>query len=324
MHPMHKGHFIISLDFELHWGIFDHTSVAAYQSHLDQVPQIIDRLLELGDRYGVHYTFATVGFLFADSKAQLKEFSPKNAPAYAHEHYSPYRLFSSIGDNPQSDPYHYAPQLIDQIQQQGIHEIGTHTFSHYYCLEEGPTEADFDADIKAAKRIAAQRGIEIESIVFPRNQAVPSYVKVCEANGISSFRGSEDHWMYQPVPAATKNWKARLFRLLDCYWNISGYHTYSVENTGGILNLPSSRFLRPYNHRLRWLEPLKLRRIKKAMAHAARNKEVFHLWWHPHNFGSHTDRNFAQLESICQEYQRLQSLGFESVTMTQLTEKIKA
>ena len=41
------------------------------------------------------------------------------------------------------------------------------------------------------------------------------------------------------------------------------------------------------------------------MRHAARNGQVFHLWWHPHNFGSHVDDNMAILRQILAHYRAL-------------------
>jgi hypothetical protein len=46
------------------------------------------------------------------------------------------------------------------------------------------------------------------------------------------------------------------------------------------------------------LEPLKVGRILAGLHHAARTGETFHLWWHPHNFGTHLEENMASLRTI--------------------------
>jgi hypothetical protein len=52
------------------------------------------------------------------------------------------------------------------------------------------------------------------------------------------------------------------------------------------------------------------------MTVAARQGKVFHLWWHPHNFGLHTDENLAFLERILEHYAKLRhEYGFESAAM---------
>ena len=55
------------------------------------------------------------------------------------------------------------------------------------------------------------------------------------------------------------------------------------------------------------------------MAHAAKQGEVFHLWWHPHNFGAHTEENLMTLRLICKHYEHLHNkYGMESIFMKEL------
>jgi hypothetical protein len=85
------------------------------------------------------------------------------------------------------------------------------------------------------------------------------------------------------------------------------------------LNVPASRFLRPYAPRLRHLEGLRLRRIVSDLEYAAREGKLFHLWWHPHNFGVNTDQNLAFLERVLGHFQRLRERhGMESLNMGDL------
>ena len=71
------GNLIISLDFELFWGVFDVRSLESYKRQLDKVHSIVPQLIELSDKYDIKLTFATVGFLFAKNKSELIEFSPE-------------------------------------------------------------------------------------------------------------------------------------------------------------------------------------------------------------------------------------------------------
>lgn len=325
-----NGKFIISLDFELHWGVFDALTLEQYQSNLDNVRLVIKRLIKLSDTYNVKLTFATVGLLFAKNKEDIKKYMPKNILVYSNKNLNPYLLIDSLGYDEKTDSIHYAKSVIDYIKQNGNHEIGTHTFGHYNCFANGQSTQDFNADLEAANNIARNTGVELKSIVFPKNQVNNEYLTVCKKNGISNYRGTEKHPMYNPNLVNKKSYLIityRLLRLIDAYFNFSGYNTYPVKNikmdNHGLINLPSSRFLRPYIPKLALLEFLKCRRIKKAMKHAALNDEMFHLWWHPHNFGSNMDENFNNLESIFKTYAHLnKKYKFESVTMTGLTNEI--
>lgn len=329
-----NGHFVLSLDFEKHWGVFDKRSVESYKDNLLKVKSIITRLLELSDQYDVKLTIATVGFLFAKNKEELIKFSPQNKPSYHNKIRSPYRLINSIGNNEQEDPFHYALSSIEEIKSNGNHEIGTHTFSHYYCHEQGQTIKQFEEDLIASIKIAKSKGIKTESIIFPRNMirtdkvTDKSYLDICHKHNIKSFRGKEIAFFYNIHSTKFyKNWYIlRGLRLIDTYFNITGHSTYKVEQfyrKNSPLNLPSSRILRAYSKTLSFLEPLKIHRIKKAMKHAAQHNEMFHLWFHPHNFGDNTEDNFSNLENIFKEYRELSSeYNFKSETMSGLTKKV--
>ncbi len=52
------------------------------------------------------------------------------------------------------------------------------------------------------------------------------------------------------------------------------------------------------------------------MLAAAKEGAFYHLWWHPHNFGRHIDKNLAMLEELLQYYQELQrDYDFQSYSM---------
>ena len=325
-----NGKFIISLDFELHWGVFDALTLEQYQNNLTNVRSVIDRLITLSDTYGVKLTFATVGLLFAENMADIKKHVPQSIPDYLDKNLNPFGLLNQIGANESVDPIHYAKSLIEYIKQNGNHEIGTHTFGHYNCLAPGQHTNDFNADLISARNIAKEMGIELKSIVFPKNQVNNDYLAVCKKNEISNYRGTEEHPMYNPNLKRTKhipNLAYRFIRLIDAYINISGFHTYPIKSIKpdkqGLINLPSGRFYRAYLPKLSMFEFSKKRRIINAMKHAAKNDELFHLWWHPHNFGDHIEENFNNLETVFKTYKELnKEYNFQSATMTSLTEEI--
>ena len=324
-HPS-NGHLVISLDFELSWGIFDAKSINSYKYNLLNVRHVIPRLIALSDIYNINISFATVGLLFAKTKEELLNAIPDIRPSYANSNYNPYKIIDSVGNFEDDDPYHYANSLIKMIANKGNHEIGSHTFSHYYCNEKGQDKSQFEEDLKANIKIAKLNKVDIKSAVFPRNQINKDYLSICSKYGIMSYRGVEKHWIHQTnSKKEQRNPVHRILRLLDCYINISGHNTYALDalnSENSIVNIPSSKFLRPYNKKFSFLEPLKVLRIKKAMTHAAKNNEVYHLWWHPHNFGKNMNKNFEVLERIFSHYKYLnQKYGFKSVTMTALAKK---
>lgn len=319
---MKKGVFTISLDFELYWGLIDQLKIEDYEENLSNVHKVVPTLLKLFSKNSIHATWATVGFLFLKDKNELKKNYPHKLPNYIKTILSPYEYLHK--EDKISLKYHFAPELIDLIKDVNGQEIATHTFSHYYCLEDGADIESFEMDIKKAIDVAQKNGSIIKSIVFPRNQFSKSHLKLLSKSNIKCFRGNQLNWAYNQGADKNQTYIIRLFRLIDSYINLSGHNTYSptLKNNIYPINLRASFFLRPYSHKLSLLEPLRLRRLKKAMTNAAKNNQVFHLWWHPHNFGNNLDQNINFLESILKHFKYLsEKYGMESLNMEELATK---
>lgn len=312
-----SGTFVISLDYELLWGVWDVTTKEKYGDHIVGVQKVIPALLELFNTYNIKATFATVGILFAKDKEELLSFLPTIKPTYSNTAYNVYaNEFNTIGNNETDDPYHFGYTLFDMIKNSS-HEMATHTFSHYFCLEDGQSAEEFDADIKAAIQIASNKNIAMNSLVFPRNQINEAYLPFLQNNGITVYRGNPVSWIYKPRMFAAEIPLVRLCRLLDTYLPISGNNTFLIKRKPGLpVNIPASRFLKPYNKNLAWLEKLKLKRIKNEMTHAAKKKELYHLWWHPHNFGVDIKENMQNLSVLLDHFSYLnKEYGFINLTM---------
>jgi peptidoglycan/xylan/chitin deacetylase (PgdA/CDA1 family) len=319
-----KSLFVISLDFELMWGVRDKRTIESYGENIKGVRKVIPSLLEIFEKYDIAATFATVGFLFTKNKEELQAYIPEEKPQYNLSQYSPYEnnYFATIGNSESDDLYHYGHSLVRMIQQSPKQEIASHTFSHYYCLE-GATLTSFEADIRSAKAIASTFGIDLKSIVFPRNQYSKEHISICRRLGFIAYRGNEKRSIYEPRKNQEQNKKIRAARFIDSYLNITGHHGFIPEANENIVNIPASRFLRPYSEKLKFADSLRLQRTKTSMLHAAKNNEVFHLWWHPHNFGLNVKENLAFLEHILRYYQQLHNqYGMQSKTMRSVAEQI--
>ena len=311
------GTLIVSLDFELFWGMLDVCPLEAYQDHVLGGRKAIPELLALFEKYGIHATWAAVGFLFAESRREAVAFFPEAAlrPAYDNPALKPYGEFAQIGENEEQAPCFFAPSLIDLIAKAPGQEIGSHTFSHYYCREKGQTAEQFAADMRAAKAIAEQHGCRLTSVVLPRNQCEPEYTDVLRKLGFTAYRDEENDWIHEKIKFRPL---LRALRLADVYLPLTGQGGYTPKNENGIWNLTGSRMYKPIFPALGALEGLKLRRIKGQMLHAAKNNLTFHLWWHPHNIGVRTQAHLAQLEEIFRYYAYLrETYGMESKTMAE-------
>jgi hypothetical protein len=90
-----------------------------------------------------------------------------------------------------------------------------------------------------------------------------------------------------------------------------------------ILNIPASMFFRPYNEKLKIFEGLKVKRIKNSLTRCAKSGGIFHLWWHPHNFGDNLEQNICQLEEILRHFNSLRErYKLESFTMNDISKLV--
>lgn len=329
---MPASRFVISLDFELHWGVFDHIPLnTRSRAYFDRTRELIPKQLKLFEKNGIRATWASVGILFAHDRAQLEAFLPTSQPGYRNNRLNPYPLIMSkqVGDNEVTDPYHYAPSLIKKILSTPGQEVGSHTFSHYYCLEEGQNEMDFNADLKVAQALAYENfGIKLHALVFPRNQYKISYLKVVKENSFTSVRTNPNSWFWRSQATHHESNGKRFTRLLDHYLKIEPDTSFAIAEADNELSaVPASRFFRPYIVKLDAYggQQLKVRRICSEMKRAAQRGRCYHLWWHPHNMASHPSKNFKALEHIIACYHQLhRQYGMETAHMSDLVKQPKS
>lgn len=312
-----SGTFIVSLDFELLWGLagWNVPQINAYKSHVEGSRLALESMLEIFDQYNVKSTIAFVGGMNFSSKQDFELIAPQLRPHYSESIFSSYNsLIPYIGSSFEEELF-FCQEIIDKLSLNPNVELASHTFSHYYCLEKGQHEDEFEADIQTVRQEANKMEYPMRTIIFPRNQVSSDYLALCKLYGFTHYRGNLETFLYRSEQTPSKFSLRRILRLVDAYINLSGYNVYSspIVDKSGLLNVPGSRFLRPYSPALSILEPFKVRRIKKSIEYAAKHFQMYHLWWHPHNFGLHTKENIKQLKRICCCFQDMhESYGMQS------------
>ena len=321
------GALVISLDFELAWGVFDSVdSDGSYRDHLLGAREAIPRMLDLFTEHDIAVTWATVGLLFAESRDEAEAFYPVERPRYVDQRLDPYRV--QVGRDERDDPTHYAPSLIRAVASAPKQEIGSHTFSHYYCLEPGQTADTFAADLRAARAIAKAKGHALASLVVPRHQVREDYLPVVARAGFSVHRTNEANLLSRPRAKGRDPLAMRALRLLDGYLPLTGPNLVPWSTTEpdhhDLVDVRESRFVRPMLRRLRAFEPVRVRRVVAAMTAAAKHGAICHLWWHPHNFGVHLDDQLTNLRAILGAYARLRDEhGMASLSMRDVAESVR-
>ncbi|EKB47390.1 polysaccharide deacetylase family protein [Cecembia lonarensis] len=306
--------FIISLDFELHWGRFDKTDLHSNLSYYHQTRNSIPQVLELFQQYGIHATWATVGSLMAANVEEWKAYWPELKPAYHKQRFSAYAWFEE--QKQIREEALFAPDLVKLILDYPHQELGSHTFSHYYTCEAGQCHASFQADLKAAQQIAKDKfGLELKSLVFPRNQMDKHSIRTAAAMGFQTVRTNPSDWYWKNTQE--ENLLKKLFRTGDTLVALGKKTSYPLPKRQGIevLGLPASRLLRPFRSNS-FFNQRRITRIKEEMEEAAKSGLAYHLWWHPHNFGNLPDENLKCLEEILVHFSKMRdNYGMQSIHM---------
>ena len=317
---MHSN-FIISLDFELIWGMHEGDIVNnSYNENIKGGIKAIPDLLRLFEKHGIHATWAVVGLMFAENVEEARKYFPSDnmKPTYQNMNMSPYPLIKSIDKPEIDDTLYFAPDIIEKIAKTDGQEIASHTFSHFYCREKGQTTEQFEADMIAAKAIARDKGYNLTSVVFPKNQCAKEYIEVLPKLGFTAYRDDCDDWIHKKIKFRPL---LRILRLLDSYLPLTGLGGSTPVKENGIVRLVGSGMFRPYFKPLAFMEKMKIKRIKNQMLYAAKNGLTFHLWWHPHNIGVMTEYHLAVIEEILDYYDFLKKeYGMQSKNMAEAAE----
>lgn len=278
---------VISLDFELRWGVHDRLGlkIDEYRSNIENVRVVVPALLKLFTERGIHATWAYVGAIGCAGWNEYFERAP-SPPKYANAHLAFNPRFADIDPNGR---LYFAPELVEEIRRSRGQELGTHTFSHVYAREPGFTASDLKSDLHAASKIGIEKfGGPPISLVFPRNQI--AWLPILGQMGIGIYRSNQSGWCYDATQSRDNTISARGGRLLG---DLNPYRSSLADMQSEVSQ--ASLFVRfdlPY---LGWV--LHFERMRREIDRM-KYGQVFHLWWHPHNLGGNLSKSFERARRI--------------------------
>ncbi len=150
----------------------------------------------------------------------------------------------------ESNPEWYAPDLIEGILESKVnHEISTHTFTHIDFSDENCTRELALSELRKCREVMKEFGLTPRTIVFPGGTA--GHYSELKEMGIIGYRGKFTGKEELVFPQISEH---------------------------GIVNLPASLGL---GKREEWSNAYQIKRIKKYIDAAIKNKLLFHLYFHP-------------------------------------------
>jgi len=293
-----EGRFVLSLDFELAWGMRDLLGDNAQDEECERTRDVVvPRLLELFERYQVPATWCTVGQLFdSEIASPVEEHFATLVPPEHDWLTKPWFEGLEAGTEQKRRAY-LAPGLIAQIlSATPAQEIGSHSFTHVIFGDQGCSRACAETEIDACVERAAHDGLRLQSFAFPRNEV--GHRDVLRHHGFRCYRGPETNWFYRPwVPQKL----ARIAHLASVLAGVSALPVLPRRDELGLWDIPGSMILLPA-HGIRRFVPMsrRVQRAARGIRAAVQSRGVFHLWFHPINLAVETDPLFEALERILQ------------------------
>lgn len=303
--------FCISLDFEKKWGILD-KNMPYYDEGIRNVDYVIDLMLDAFDKYQIRSTWAFVGMLMFSNKEQMKNILNDNFNInYVNSKLSP---VSNIDFKNFDIDLFSGVNSLKKILTYNGQSLASHTFCHSYFNENGVKQKDIVDDKNVFNSFCMEiLGVTVNGIIFPRNQ-VPS-----EKVPYRYYRSNLNNIFDKGYSESELNLGVKILRTLDCFIPLRKNKVVREElDNNSVLSIPATRFLRSYKKN-KVINFLLIKRIKSEMTWAAKNNSLYHLWWHPHNFGFNTKENINNLIEILEHFKFLESeYGMRSVNMNDI------
>ncbi len=271
--------FVLSLDTEIAWGTYGETALAARAPAFEAYRPNLLRLIDLLDTYDIAATWAVVAGLLGTVDVPEPTYTWSAAPSGIERPSS----------NSARAVWYTGVDVLAAIEAaSAAHEIGTHTYTH--ALADATTRALFDAQLRTVTALHAKNGLPApRSLVYPQNRI--AHLDLLAQHGITHYRGVATNW-YNDLPAK------RALHLLDRALAITP-PTYSpTHDSHRLVDVTASMFLMSYDGVRGYIPTAsRIAQARRGLEKAARNGEVFHLWFHPFNLGS-SPAMFDALEGI--------------------------
>ncbi len=303
--------FVISLDTELAWGRINDPELPFYLDQCLQASDIIKELLELFDGFEIPATWALVGRMFDEKGLEyaLSEFYPDidlkelTADNVMHNNSNSAIRFNDVVD------------LIKRTTAE--HEIASHSYNHvlFDTLERDDAKLAIQ-DIEMQKEAFKNVNVKPETIVFPQDKI--GCLDAFNQAGYKYFRGKlKEQKMDNGVVNKVNRQLAHVFPLRpEC--------VLPQQHSSGLYELKTSLLYRIPSRGIKRYTSMQVltNRAIIGIYHAVESGMIFHLYFHPFNFGYRRKEHMRGLKRILGIVRELMVQGkIEALTIKNAIEK---
>jgi peptidoglycan/xylan/chitin deacetylase (PgdA/CDA1 family) len=291
-----KGIFTISIDFEFAWGYVDRVISRKQKEEIRKEVEISYKLIDLFEKHNIPATWAIVSHLLEKECTWENELSHPNFPRPIILNEKKDWFWQHSPKDKYDDCLWFdCNNLIEKIKNSSVeHEIGSHSYAHIIYGDKNTNSASVEEDLIQAKKIHKKNGLPFDTFIFPRNQV--GHIEKLKKYGIKYFRGHRIHW-YEKMLSPLN----RLGHLAD-YYIPRKLSILPEEDKSGLIDISESIQLLSRKGLRKIVLPCAVKsKFRYGLVEAVKNKEIFHLWFHPSNLVYKTDTQFNILEYILKE-----------------------
>ncbi|MFX0203839.1 MAG: hypothetical protein ACFFCW_47680, partial [Candidatus Hodarchaeota archaeon] len=264
------------------------------------------------------FTWAIVGGLLVDpgNKDIGLEIIPLHNP-HARTYHSNHPDISSDGAY-----MWYGRDIVDAIRNcQVAQEIGCHSFSHISYDEGNCSIAAVASDLEHCRTAFQALDLTCKAFVYPFNRV--GHLRLLPRHGFICYRGPELHTHMRshfltPLLKACRL-LCRLFAGPPVLRPTLKYKELVNIQASMLFRVPEIKSPKVW----RTILDFQVKSAKQGLSKAARTGRVFHLWFHPFQFGHRTKEMLGALDEVLSSASRLRSDNkLEILTMGQMAQRI--
>ncbi len=262
-----KASFVLSIDLELAWGVWDKLDNLHIKRILDMERMICKKLINILDENNIPVTWAVVAALL-DNKNKMV--------------------------NNQNQEAWYAPDILDNILNSNEkHLIASHSYNHKEF--QNCSKDEINEDFEKATFFFKSKNINTDVFVFPRNKVF--HIDILKKFKFRTYRSVDKSW-YRRIYNYNK-YLGKISNIIDKAVPIKTNSVITTVDKFGLIEIPTSILLISKNGIRNIISDFSmLKKIKNGIDLAIAKNECFHIWFHPSNFYFKTNKQFELLKEI--------------------------
>ena len=287
-----KGVFLLDIEVELAWGVIDQRiDKDALRNAAEKVRKHLDGILCLLDKYAIPVTWGIVGHLMLNQCESAASISHPEMPRPSYKWMASDWYKNDPCKTLAEEPAFYGKDIVDKIVEhslktQSSHDIACHSFSHQLFGVPCCSEMVAQVEVRCCLNLLKENyGIQPRVFIFPRDSV--GRLDILRKEGFISFRGPISHSVNYSetdggiVGAFRKNISLAIY-LASFYLTIPP-PVVNPKMENALVNIPASLC---YNKKPFIPLSLIVRKARRGIDRAIKEKKIFHLYTHLINFGT--------------------------------------